>query len=49
MSNVATKPKANRPARIKKKRPAWMGFARGKIFVRPGVDLTKPTARDGSL
>ena len=49
MSTVATKPKATRPVRSRKRRPAWMGFAKGKIIVRPNVDLTKPTAPDGSL
>ena len=49
MSTVATKPKATRPVRSRKRRPAWMGFAKGKIIVRPDVDLTKPTAPDGSL
>lgn len=45
---ITTKPKARRPA-AKKKLPgaAWIGCGVGKAFIRPGVDLTKPTLPPG--
>lgn len=51
MSTATTaKPKARRrPATPNKKLPgaAWMDCAKGKVFLRPGVDLTKPTLPPG--
>ncbi len=37
----------SKSAKAKKSVPAWIGSAVGKAFVRPGVDLTKPTLPPG--
>jgi hypothetical protein len=33
--------------KVKKPVPSWIGSGVGKAFVRPGVDLTKPTLPPG--
>lgn len=43
----APKAAAVKPAKIKKSVPSWIGSAKGKITIRPGVDLTKPTLPPG--
>jgi hypothetical protein len=38
---------SSKPTKAKKPVPAWIGSAAGKVFVKPGVDLTKPTFKVG--
>lgn len=47
MSTVTTaKPKGRRRTATPQKYP-WLGYAKGLVRVRPGVDLTKPTLPPG--
>lgn len=43
------KPSARKPApkARAKKVPKWVGSGEGKAYVKPGVDLTKPTLPPG--
>ena len=45
----ARKPAPAKPAKAKKAVPSWIGSGVGKGFVKPGVDLTKPTLSPGEL
>ncbi len=38
---------SSKSAKAKKPVPTWIGSGVGKAFVRPGVDLTKPTLPPG--
>jgi hypothetical protein len=40
---------AKKSGALKRLVPDWIGSAEGKVFVRPGVDLTKPTLAPGEL
>jgi hypothetical protein len=48
VKKTTRKPIAKKPvARNKRPIPSWIGSAEGKVFVREGVDLTKPTLPPG--
>jgi hypothetical protein len=38
---------SSKPTKTKKPIPKWIGSAAGKVSVKPGVDLTKPTFKVG--
>lgn|GEM_PF-2332902 len=51
---MPTLPKTKKPARpaaakktAPKAVPSWIGSAKGKLRIKPGVDLTKPTLPSG--
>ena len=43
-----SKSASSKPTKAKKPVSAWIGSAAGKVFVKPGVDLTKPTFKVGA-
>ncbi|MEN9841650.1 MAG: hypothetical protein RL376_1450 [Verrucomicrobiota bacterium] len=43
----ARKPAPQKTAKVKKAIPSWIGSAKGKMTIKPGVDLTKPTLPPG--
>jgi len=42
-----SKSATSKPTKAKKPHPSWIGSGAGKIFIKPGVDLTKPTFKVG--
>lgn len=45
----ARKPAPQKTVKVKKAIPSWIGSGVGKGFVKPGVDLTKPTLSPDEL